>query len=250
MVSLVLKDVGASYGRTTVLSKVAIELLSPGSTTAVIGPNAAGKSTLFKRIAGLISGPGTVVLSDATRGDRSICYMPQDTGANAVLTVYESLLLSAKQGGGWRVKDEELFEIDAILKALRIENLAFRGLDALSGGQRQLVSLGQALVRQPEVLLMDEPTSALDLHRQIDVLEFVANLASRTGMIVLIALHDLNHALRYCANTIVIANGELASMGTTREAMTSSMLRDIYRIDARIEACSRGRPMVIVDGAL
>lgn len=250
MVSLVLKDLGASYGRTTVLSNVAIELLASGTTTAVIGPNAAGKSTLFKRIAGLVSGPGVVQLSDAARGDRSICYMPQDTGSNAVLTVYESLLLAAKQGGGWRVKDYELFEIDAILKALRIEELAFRGLDALSGGQRQLVSLGQALVRKPEVLLMDEPTSALDLHRQIDVLEFVADLARRTGMVVLIALHDLNHALRYCTNTIVIANGEMASSGATAEVITSAMLRDIYRVDARIEACSRGRPMVIVDGAL
>ncbi|WPE22685.1 ABC transporter ATP-binding protein [Shinella zoogloeoides] len=250
MVSLVLKDLGASYGRTTVLSKVAIELLTPGATTAVIGPNAAGKSTLFKRIAGLISGPGVVQLSDATRGDRAICYMPQDTGSNAVLTVYESLLLATKQGGSWRVQDDELFEIDVILKALRIEDLAFRGLDALSGGQRQLVSLGQALVRKPEVLLMDEPTSALDLHRQIDVLEFVAGLAARTGMIVLIALHDLNHALRYCTNTIVIADGEMASSGATADVITPAMLRDIYRVDARIEACSRGRPMVIVDGAL
>lgn len=250
MVGLVLKDLGASYGRTTVLSKVAIELLTPGATTAIIGPNAAGKSTLFKRIAGLIAGPGVVQLSDATRGDRAICYMPQDTGSNAVLTVYESMLLAAKQGGGWRVNDDELFEVDAILKSLRIEDLAFRGLDALSGGQRQLVSLGQALVRKPEVLLMDEPTSALDLHRQIDVLEFVAELAGRTGMIVLIALHDLNHALRYCTNTIVIANGEMAASGLTAEVITSTMLRDIYRVDARIESCSRGRPMVIVDGAL
>lgn len=250
MVSLVLKDLGASYGRTTVLSKVAIELLTSGTTTAVIGPNAAGKSTLFKRIAGLISGPGVVQLSDATRGDRAICYMPQDTGSNAVLTVYESLLLAAKQGGGWRVNDEELFEIDAILAALRIENLAFRGLDALSGGQRQLVALGQALVRKPEVLLMDEPTSALDLHRQIDVLEFVTDLSRRTGMIVLIALHDLNHALRYCTNTIVIADGEMTASGATRDVITPAMLRDVYRVDARIESCSRGRPMVIVDGAL
>ncbi len=250
MVALALKDVGASYGRTTVLSNVGIDVLQPGTVTAVIGPNAAGKSTLFKRIAGLISGPGVVQVSEATRGDRAICYMPQDTGANAVLTVYESLLLSAKQGGGWRVHDDELFEIDAILKALRIEDLAFRGLEALSGGQRQLVSLGQALVRKPEVLLMDEPTSALDLHRQIDVLEFVTDLAARTGMIVLIALHDLNHALRYCANTIVIADGTMASSGATGNVITSDMLREIYRIDARIEACSRGRPMVIVDGAL
>ncbi|MCM2454330.1 ABC transporter ATP-binding protein [Rhizobium sp. CG4] len=250
MVALALKDVGASYGRVTVLSKVGIDLLQSGSVTAVIGPNAAGKSTLFKRIAGLISGPGLVQLSDTERGDRTICYMPQDTGANAVLTVYESILLSAKQGGGWRVQDSELNEIDAILKALRIEDLAFRGLGELSGGQRQLVSLAQALVRRPEVLLMDEPTSALDLHRQIEVLGFVADLAKKNGMIVLIALHDLNHALRYCESTIVIAKGEMIVSGNTCDVINADMLRDIYKIEARIENCSLGRPLVIVDGAL
>jgi iron complex transport system ATP-binding protein len=78
----------------------------------------------------------------------------------------------------------------------------------------------------------------------------VANLARQTGMVVLIALHDLNHALRYCTNTIVIANGEMASSGATADVITPAMLREIYRVEARIETCSRGRPMVIVDGAL
>lgn len=250
MVALALTDVGASYGRTKVLSNVSIDDLKGGSVTAIIGPNAAGKSTLFKRIASLVKGPGLVELSDTDRGSRTICYMPQDTGANAVLTVYESILLSAKQGSGWRVADDELDGIDEILKALRIQNLAFRGLGELSGGQRQLVSLAQALVRKPEVLLMDEPTSALDLHRQVEVLSFVADLARREGMIVLIALHDLNHALRYCENTIVISDGAMAASGATADVITNAMLRDIYKISARIERCSQGTPMVIVDGAI
>ncbi|WP_445679419.1 ABC transporter ATP-binding protein [Radicibacter daui] len=247
MVALALDGIGAAYGRHIVLADVGIDVLKAGSLTAVIGPNAAGKSTLFKRIAGLIKGPGLVELSDSARGERAICYMPQDTGANAVLTVYESVLLAAKQGSSWKVHDGELVEIDETLKALRIEDLAFRGLGELSGGQRQLVSLAQALVRRPEVLLMDEPTSALDLHRQIEVLGFVASLAERTGMIVLIALHDLNHALRYCANAIVIANGQMAVSGASAEVINEAMLRDIYKVNARIERCSKGRPLVIVD---
>ena len=250
MVALTLKDLGAAYGRRTVLSDVSIEDLTGGSVTAIIGPNAAGKSTLFKRIASLVKGPGLVELSGAEGGARSICYMPQDTGANAVLTVYESVLLSAKQGSGWRVADQELVEIDTILRALRIDDLAFRGLGELSGGQRQLVALAQALIRKPQVLLMDEPTSALDLHRQVEVLSFITSAAKRDGMIVLIALHDLNHALRYCESTIVIANGEMAASGATSSVVTQEMLRDIYSIDARIEYCSQGKAMVIVDGAL
>lgn len=248
MVALALTDVGATYGRTTVLSDVSIDQLEAGSVTAVIGPNAAGKSTLFKRIAGLIKGPGVVTLSQTEQGPRTICYMPQDTGANAVLTVYESILLSAKQGSGWKVHDDELAEIDAILKALNIHNLAFRGLGELSGGQRQLVSLAQALVRKPEILLMDEPTSALDLHRQVEVLDFITDLARRNGMIVLIALHDLNHALRYCQHTIVIAGGKMAFSGRSSDVITPDMLRNIYRVDARIEMCSRGQPFILVDG--
>ena len=167
MVALKLQEVGARYGKTEVFDGITTDWLKGGELTALIGPNAAGKSTLFKRIAGLLKGSGVVQVEDVREGFRPICYMPQDTGANAVLTVYESILLSAKQGTGWRVAEHDLREIDRLLSALHISDLAFRDLGALSGGQRQLVAIAQALVRRPEVLLMDEPTSALDLFRQI-----------------------------------------------------------------------------------
>jgi iron complex transport system ATP-binding protein len=250
MVALALSNLGARYGKHVVLSGVDTGILQGGAMTAVIGPNAAGKSTLFKRIAGLASGPGTVTLSDTHKGPETICYMPQDTGANAVLTVYESILLACKQGSGWKVHDSELLEIDQVLQALRIGDLAFRGLGELSGGQRQLVSIAQALVRKPDVLLMDEPTSALDLFRQIEVLGFMKRLAEESGMLVLVALHDLNHALRYCDNTIVIADGKMVASGPTTQVITAEMLRAIYRVEARVEACSLGKPLVIVDHSI
>ncbi|MCO6186811.1 ABC transporter ATP-binding protein [Rhizobium sp. L1K21] len=249
MVGLSLENLGARYGGETVVADVTTGLLKGGELTAIIGPNAAGKSTLFKRIAGLLKGPGTVTLSDSVKGENAICYMPQDTGANAVLTVYESILLASRQNAAWKVKDDDLRMIDRILHDLNITPLAFRDLGELSGGQRQLVSIAQALVRKPEILLMDEPTSALDMHRQLEVLQFMKRLAARDGMGVLIAIHDLNHALRYCENTMVIEAGRLIASGPSNEVITAELLRSVYRVDARIERCSRGVPFVIVDEA-
>lgn len=248
MVALTLDKVGAHYGRTTIFSDITTGPIEGGALTAVIGPNAAGKSTLFKRIAGLLKGEG-VVHVDGTDAARPICYMPQDTGANAVLTVYESVLLAAKQGAGWRVAEDELREIDDILTSLSISDLAFRDLGALSGGQRQLVAIAQALVRKPKILLMDEPTSALDLFRQIEVLDYMRRLARQSGIAVLIALHDLNHAMRYCDHAMVVASGRLVAKGPTVDVITPAMLSEVYKVDARIETCTQGRPLVIVDGA-
>jgi iron complex transport system ATP-binding protein len=249
MVALKLEALGAQYGRNRIFTDITTGDIAGGALTAVIGPNAAGKSTLFKRIAGLLKGDGVVHVS-GEESLRPICYMPQDTGANAVLTVYESVLLASKQGSGWKVAEDELVEIDRILSSLRISDLAFRDLGELSGGQRQLVAIAQALVRKPEILLMDEPTSALDLFRQIEVLQYMHELAQTSGIAVLIALHDLNHAMRYCDHSLVVADGRLVATGPTADVITPALLRDVYRVDARIENCTQGRPMVIVDSAL
>jgi len=250
MVALQLNDVGAYYGRRLALSGITTPAFTGGEIIAVVGPNAAGKSTFFKRVAGLLDGPGNVRLKGARTTRRAICYMPQDTSANAVLTVYESILLARKQGASWSVDDADLALIDDTMAALGIADIAFRNLGELSGGQRQLVSIAQTLAREPEIVLMDEPTSALDLHRQVDVLSFMRDVATRRGMIVLIALHDLNQALRFSDQTMVIVGGEMVACGSSSDVITPALLRDVYRVEARIEACSRGFGHVIVDGVV
>ena len=249
MVILQLQDLGARYGSRTALQRISTPVFHAGQMVAVIGPNAAGKSTLFKRMAGMLKGPGEVLLQGSRKGHAGICYMPQDISANARLTVYESILLAAKQQHqGWAVTDAELGHVGAIAASLGIAELAFRNLGELSGGQRQLVSIAQTLARDPEILLMDEPTSALDLHRQIQVLDFMRVLAREQGLIVFIALHDINQALRYCDHALVIANGQALRSGPCDQVITADMLREVYRIRARIESCSLGTPQVILDG--
>jgi iron complex transport system ATP-binding protein len=248
VVAIRLEGLGARYGKRLLLQDVTTPAFAGGEMVAVIGPNAAGKSTLFKRVAGLLPGPGQVHVEGARQQRRAVCYMPQDTATNAVLTVYESILLARKQGSSWSVGDGDLRRIDDTMAALDISDIAFRNVGELSGGQRQLTSLAQTLVREPDILLMDEPTSALDLSRQVEVLSLMRRLARARGMVVLIALHDLNHALRFSDRTMVIAGGRLVACGPSVEIVTPALLRDVYRVEARIEPCSRGIGQVIVDG--
>lgn len=249
MVTLRLEDVGAGYGSRQIISGISTSSIAGGEVVAVIGPNAAGKSTLFKRMAGLLKGAGTVFLEGSRKGHDGICYMPQEISASARLTVYESVLLAHKQRApSWSVHDADLALIDGILASLGIAGIAFHYLSELSGGQRQLASIAQTLAREPEILLMDEPTSALDLHRQVQVLDFMRTLARQRGLVVFIAMHDLNQALRFSDQVLVIADGTLRGSGPSGEVITVRMLREVYRIDARIERCSMGIGHVIVDG--
>ncbi|MGE8067035.1 ABC transporter ATP-binding protein [Pseudomonas sp. NPDC089569] len=248
MVKIRLESLGARYGQREIIKGVTTTTFHGGQVVALVGPNAAGKSTLFKRMAGLIDGPGQVILQDSKKGPTGISYMPQGLNASARLTVYESVLLARKQlTQGWPVQDDELKRVDEILNALGITGLSFRNLGELSGGQQQLVSIAQTLVREPEILLMDEPTSALDMHRQVQVLNFMRTLARQREVIVFIAIHDLNQALRFADQVLVIADGTAQGSGPSDEVITEQMLRHVYKVEARIERCSRGQHHILID---
>jgi len=250
--TLQLTDVGVRYGKQEVLSGVTTPLLKGGEVTAVIGPNAAGKSSLFRRIAGLLDGPGSIRIGEEALGPNSsaVCYMPQDTSVNTVLTVYESVLLARKQGASRKVTEEDLEAVDRILSSLRIEPIGFKGLCELSGGQRQLVSLAQVLVREPRILLLDEPTSALDLHRQVEVLSLIRTLCREQQTCVVLAIHDLNQVLRVADRVMVIDDGTMVSCGPVDAVITPELLQCIYKVQGRIERCSRHCPHVIIDGPI
>ena len=249
MVTLQLTRVSARYGRRAILEDITTPRFQGGQVVALLGPNAAGKSTLFRRILGLLKGEGDVTISN-TSAERPVAYMPQDTGAKAVLTVYESVLLARMQGRSLKVQPEDLAQVDRALEELNIASLGERDIGDLSGGQRQLVSAAQALVQEPEILMLDEPTSALDLNRQINLLTVLRHLADERQMLILVALHDLGHALRFTDASMVLENGRLIACGTTEEVITPELLHQVYKVRARIEPCSKGRPQLIVEEAV
>lgn len=250
MVTLRLDAVGAAYGAVRILSNISTPEFLAGDFVAIIGPNAAGKSTLMRRIAGLMQGDGDVVVAGADDTRHAISYMPQETGIGGSLTVYESILLACKIEGAWRVGDDDLAQVERALKELDLTSIASRYLHDLSGGQRQLVGIAQSLVRDPKILLMDEPTSALDLYHQVDVLALIRRLARERNMIVVAALHDLNLTMRFADQVLVISEGGTYGCGPSDQVLTPRMLEQVYKVSARIEKCSRGLSHVIVDGVV
>jgi iron complex transport system ATP-binding protein len=239
-----------AYGATPVLRGVSFEA-PVGGVTALIGPNAAGKSTLFKCVSGLLAGRGDVLLdgralAGMSRGEvnRTVAYLPQENPTAAVLTVFEAVLLARQRAGAWRVADDDLARVGAALEELGIVDLALRYLNELSGGQKQLVSIAQALVRAPRVLLMDEPTSSLDLQRQLEVLGLVRRIAQERGVTVLVALHDLNLAARHADHVLVLDEGMLRAAGPTAGVLTPAMVLEVYGVEARVELDAGGVPVV------
>ena len=113
-----------------------------------------------------------------------------------------------------------------------------------------MVGLAQGLVRHPKLLLLDEPTSALDLHWQLNVLETIREEATKTGAIGLVASHDLNLALRFCDQLLIVNRDGVLAMGAPVDVLTPENLRLAYGIEGRVEQCSKGYPIVLADRAI
>jgi iron complex transport system ATP-binding protein len=228
--------------------------LPPGTLAAVVGANAAGKSTLLKAIAGLRPAQGQVLLDDEDLGRLSlnarlarVGYLPQFLPQGTALVAYEAIVSALRASRHDLTAAEAESAVERVFDSLALRPLALRRLDELSGGQRQMVGLAQAMVRDPRLLLLDEPTSALDLRWQLHVLETVRSLTRNHQAVGLIAIHDLNLALRFCDRVIVLGDGGLLAAGTLDEVFDAQLLRRAYGVDGRVERCSLGYRIVLVD---
>ncbi|WP_347268061.1 ABC transporter ATP-binding protein [Paracoccus sp. (in: a-proteobacteria)] len=246
------RGVAVHYGSRRVLAGLDLPLMRPGEVTVLAGPNAAGKSTLLRAIAQLQGHRGQVLLDGqdlarmpAQARARLIGFMPQTLPAGSSLVVLESVIAALRAGGAGAAQADR--KAMATLDSLGIATLALEPLSALSGGQRQMVSLAQAIVRDPRLLLLDEPTSALDLARQVRLLSELRRLAGE-GRIVVAVLHDLALAAQWADRIVLMHAGRTHAEGRPDQVLTPALLAEVYGVEARVERCSRGRIMVLIDG--
>lgn len=245
--SLHIENLSVAYGKVPVI-RAFDDSWPEGQITALIGCNGAGKSTLLRALAGLSPMQGSISVSGAQLSPedqrRQIAYMPQDTSAQSSLTVLEVVLLGRLGSLGLRLPAGIADEAMAALDTFGLTSLQARQLDEISGGQRQLVFLTQALFRQPRVLLLDEPTAALDLRHQLLVLDRLQKVSRQSGTIIGLAMHDLNLAAQYADRIVGLNGGHKTASGPPVDVLTAQNLKSMYGIEAKITLDAQNQPQV------
>lgn len=250
---LILKDVNVKRANNLILDKINLEFEN-GKIYAIIGANGAGKSSLLDAIFGRVKADGKISLDDFILNKKTykswqnnIAYMLQDFNSNANLSALEVVLLGKLKKLGLFIKDEELEFALNIMKSLNINHLANKNINALSGGQRQMISFAQVLAKEPKVLLLDEPVSALDLHYQCLLLEALKEQTYTKNLISIVVLHDLNLASRFCDELIVLHKNLVYQKGLANNIITKQMLKDLYDVNVNVLA-DENKPLISLLG--
>ena len=243
------------YGRVTISRDLALDLPA-GEITAIIGPNACGKSTLLRTCARLLQPQGGVVhLSDRPIHRGSHRALARRLALLAQGPIPPSGVLVEDLVGAGRIPHQNLFQqwragdetaLEGALDRCDLQELRFHEVATLSGGQRQRAWFGMALAQETPVLLLDEPTTFLDIAAQIDLLDLARTLNREEGRTVVMILHDLNLAARYADRIVAMKAGEIVAVGTPAEIITAELLREVFAIEASIITDPQtGLPLVL-----
>ena len=244
-----LQSLSVSYGTHTVLHQVSLSA-QPGRVLGIVGPNGSGKSTLVKAVAGQIKASGQLLFNGSALRPAAMGYMPQDQLSLAALNVLDVVLLGRLKQLRLKVQPDDLDAVRQVLQRLGIEALAGRDVRELSGGQRQMVFLAQALVAEPRVLLLDEPISALDICHQLEVLDVVRDMTRQLGLTTLLVLHDLNAAARFCDDVALLQNGQLLACGSPTQVLTVAHVAQAFGVETEALCCRDGTGVLVPKRAI
>ncbi|MEU8901200.1 ABC transporter ATP-binding protein [Nocardia sp. NPDC048505] len=255
---LAAENVTLGYGDRVIVDGLDLEIPA-GVVTTVIGPNGCGKSTLLRSLGRLLKPQhGQVVLDGKAISSmktkdvaRVVGMLPQTPVAPEGLTVADLVARGRHPHQSWlrqwSATDEA--EVLTALEQTGIADLADRPLDELSGGQRQRAWISMALAQGTDILLLDEPTTYLDLAHSLEVLDLVDRLHDDMGRTVVMVLHDLNLAIRYSDQLIVMRSGRIIAQGAPADIISAELLREVFGLSATVlEDPVSGRPMIVPIG--
>lgn len=225
---------------------------------AILGPNASGKSTLLRLIAGTIAplsgrveldGFETCHLDIRTRAQR-IALVQQESPLIFPIRAGDYVLQGRHPHGRslWFEKDDDFAIAESALAQVGAEHLRDRWMHEISGGEKQRVVLARALAQQPLVLLLDEPTLHLDIRAQIDLLCRLRHLADEHRYTVIEVTHDLGLAAEFADQVVLLHRGKCLRVGPPAAVYQRELLEQVFEVPLAVEAGPTGRPRVIVQG--
>lgn len=213
-------------------------ILSPGKVYGLVGPNGSGKSSLIKILARqqAASSGTTRLLGRPIEGygdrefARHVAYMPQFTPPAEGMSVRELISLGRFpwHGALGRFGEEDSAKVEAAIDQTDLQQLAERMVDSLSGGERQRAWLAMMVAQDTECLLLDEPTSALDIAHQVEMLALIRKLSAERGACVIIVIHDINMAARFCDEIVALREGRVIAHGAPDDILDGEVLQRIY----------------------
>ena len=228
----------------------------PGEILAILGPNASGKSTLLRLIAGalqplsgrvLLNGFVTHSLSPKTRAQR-IAMVQQESRLLFPSRAWEFVLQGRHPYGRpmrFETEDDVIIARTALAQ-VGAEHLSDRWMDQISGGEKQRVILARALAQQPLLLLLDEPTLHLDIGAQVDLLDALRRLAAENRYTVVVVTHELNLAAEYADQVVLLQRGKSLRIGPPASVYQRELLEQVFQTPLSVEPGSSGRPRVNV----
>ncbi len=234
-----LSSVSFSYNELEVIKDFSHSFMR-GSFTAVLGPNGSGKTTLIRLINGMLRPrSGKVRVMGRLTGEykarelsKHVAYVPQIHNNTFPATVFDTVLLGRNPHINWSPQYNDRIITAEVLVKLDLDEIALKDINKLSGGQRQQVFIARALAQKSSVILLDEPTANLDLRHQHQILKILKDLCSKSMTIVL-SIHDLNLALKYCSSFLLLKDGELVAAGG-KEIFTEKLIEDVYGVRVKI----------------
>jgi iron complex transport system ATP-binding protein len=244
-VRLAAEGVSVSVGGRVVVSDVDLAF-DGGEIVAVIGANGAGKSTLLKGLAGLqpvsagrvlVDGADIAALDPRARA-RRIAYLPQERTLGWPISVARVVALGRLPHAaamGARPSAADAAAIEAALAAMDLTELAQRPASALSGGELARVLLARTLAQEAPILIADEPTAGLDMAHVLQLFTHLRELAA-AGRAVIVAVHDLSLALRYCHRSVLLSGSRVLASGPSRDVVTPANLATAFGVVAEVRA--------------
>ena len=249
------ENLALGYDGTIVVDDLTLAL-PVGHITALVGPNASGKSTLLHGLARLLAPSRGVVHLDGrdihalpTREvARRLGILPQSPVAPEGLRVEDLVARGRFPHQSWLRQWSHEDEV-AVANALRLTKtleLRHRPVDELSGGQRQRAWIAMALAQHTELMLLDEPTTYLDMAHQIEVLDLLHDLNRGEGRTIVLVLHDLNQATRYAGHLVAMRDGRIRVIGRPVDVVTEAMVHEVFGVDCRVMPDPEtGLPLVV-----